>query len=48
MSRLTQSNEKNFTQKLDDWHKKYKIFLGEITVNSFTIHIRESYLHIEV
>ena len=40
-SRLTFTKVlKNFTKKLDDWHKKYKIFLGEITVNSFTIHPR--------
>lgn len=26
VSRLTQTTEKNFTQKLDEWYEKYKDF----------------------
>jgi hypothetical protein len=29
MTRLTQTNEKNFTEKLDNWYEKYKLFLEE-------------------
>jgi hypothetical protein len=36
VSRLTQTTEKNFTQKLDDWHKTYKDFLDEKSVSSTT------------
>jgi hypothetical protein len=27
--RLTQTNNKNFTEKLNNWYKIYKLFLGE-------------------
>ena len=36
VSRLTQTTEKNFTQKLDDWHKVYTDFLNEKSVSSTT------------
>ena len=36
MTRLTQTNEKNFTQKIDEWYEKYKNFLDELTVNNLT------------
>jgi len=36
VSRLTQTTEKNFTQKLDDWHETYKDFLDEKSVSSTT------------
>ena len=36
MTRLTQTNEKNFTIKLNEWYKTYKDFLDEITVNNIT------------
>ena len=36
VSRLTQTTEKNFTQKLDVWHDKYKDFLEEKSVSSTT------------
>ncbi len=36
VSRLTQTTEKNFTQKLDDWHETYKNFLDEKSVSSTT------------
>jgi len=28
MRSLTRTNEKNFSKKIEDWHKKYKQFLG--------------------
>ena len=31
MTRLTQTNEKNFKIKLDEWYNIYKDFLNEIT-----------------
>jgi len=36
VSRLTQTTEKNFTQKLDDWYGTYKDFLDEKSVSSTT------------
>jgi len=36
VSRLTQTTEKNFTQKLDDWYEIYKEFLDEKSVSSTT------------
>lgn len=36
MMRLTQTNEKNFTEKIDELYEKYKDFLEEITVNNIT------------
>ncbi len=36
MRSLTRTNEKNFSKKIDDWHKKYKEFLGEKTKSSTT------------
>lgn len=36
VSRLTQTTEKNFTQKLDEWHEKYQVFLEEKSVSSTT------------
>lgn len=36
VSRLTQTTEKNFTQKLDDWYENYKGFLEEKSVSSTT------------
>ena len=29
VSRLTQTTEKNFTQRLDEWHEEYQSFLDE-------------------
>jgi hypothetical protein len=34
--RLTQTTEKNFTNKLDDWYEKYKDFLEEKSVSTTT------------
>ena len=36
VSRLTQTNEKNFTKNLNNWYDIYKDFLDELTVNSIT------------
>lgn len=36
MTRLTQTNEKNFTKNLHKWHDRYKDFLEEITINNIT------------
>ena len=36
VSRLTQTTEKNFTQKLDDWYAFYKDFLEEKSMSSTT------------
>lgn len=36
MLRLTDTNEKNFTKKLDQWYKKYKSFIEEKTTNPET------------
>ena len=36
VSRLTQTTEKNFTQKLDEWYETYKGFLEEKSVSSTT------------
>ncbi len=36
MTRLTQTNEKNFTKNLNEWHKNYKDFLEETTTNNIT------------
>jgi len=36
VSRLTQTTEKNFTQKLDYWYENYKGFLEEKSVSSIT------------
>jgi hypothetical protein len=36
MTRLTQTNKKNFTVKLNEWYEIYKDFLEEITVNNIT------------
>ena len=36
VSRLTQTTEKNFTQKLDEWYEIYKDFLDEKTKSSTT------------
>ena len=36
VSRLTQTTEKNFTQKLDNWYEVYKNFLDEKSVSSTT------------
>ena len=36
VSRLTQTTEKNFTQKLDQWFYIYQIFLDEKSVSSTT------------
>jgi len=36
VSRLTQTTEKNFTQKLDDWYATYKDFLEEKSISSTT------------
>jgi len=36
VSRLTQTTEKNFTNKLDDWYDIYKDFLDERSVSSTT------------
>lgn len=36
MLRLTDTNEKNFTKKLDEWYDKYKDFIEEKTINSET------------
>ena len=34
--KLTQTTEKNFTQKLDEWYEKYKDFLAEKSISSST------------
>ena len=34
LTRLTQTNEKNFTQKLDEWFENYKEFLEEKSISS--------------
>ena len=36
VSRLTRTTEKNFTQKLDEWYKKYQDFLEEKSISSTT------------
>jgi len=36
VSRLTQTTEKNFTQRLDSWHEEYKSFLDEKSASSTT------------
>ena len=36
VSILTQTTEKNFTQKLDDWYETYKEFLEEKSISSTT------------
>ena len=36
MTRLTQTNEKNFTEKLNNWYEKYKLFLDEKTISNTT------------
>ena len=36
MTRLTQTNEKNFTQKIDEWFESYKEFLEEKSISSTT------------
>ena len=36
VSRLTQTTEKNFTQKLDDWYETYRNFLEEKSISSTT------------
>jgi len=36
VSRLTQTTEKNFTQKLDEWYDKYQDFLDEKSLSSTT------------
>ena len=36
MTRLTQTNEKNFTRKLDEWYESHKHFLYELTINNLT------------
>ena len=36
VSRLTQTTEKNFTHKIDDWYEIYKDFLEEKSVSSIT------------
>ena len=36
VSRLTQTTEKNFTQKLDEWYEEYQDFLGEKSISSTT------------
>jgi len=36
VSRLTQTTEKNFTQKLDEWYENYKDFLYEKSISSTT------------
>ncbi len=33
MYRLTETNEKNFTKKLDEWHEIYKDFIEEKSIN---------------
>jgi len=33
VSRLTQTTEKNFTQKLDEWYEEYKYFLDEKSIS---------------
>ena len=33
MSKLTQTNEINFTKKLDLWYQKYGVFINEKTIN---------------
>ena len=33
MYRLTETNEKNFTKKLDEWYKEYKDFIEEKSTN---------------
>ena len=36
VSRLTQTTEKNFTNKLDEWYEIYKDFLEEKSISSTT------------
>ena len=36
VSKLTQTTEKNFTQKLDEWYKEYQSFLDEKSLSSTT------------
>lgn len=36
VSKLTQTTEKNFTQKLDEWYEIYKDFLDEKSISSTT------------
>jgi len=36
VSRLTQTTEKNFTQKLDEWNEEYQGFLDEKSISSTT------------
>ncbi len=36
VSRLTQTTEKNFTQKLDEWNEEYHGFLDEKSISSTT------------
>lgn len=36
MYRLTQTNEKNFTKKLDEWYETYKDFIEEKSINNDT------------
>ena len=36
MYRLTQTNEKNFTIKLDEWYVTYKDFIEEKSINNDT------------
>jgi len=53
VSRLTQTTEKNFTTKLDEWYEMYKDFLEEIEVifliillyrNTFTTYRYNKYI----
>ncbi|WP_324170766.1 hypothetical protein [Sulfurimonas sp.] len=36
MYRLTQTNEKKFTKKLDEWYETYKNFIEEKSINNDT------------
>jgi pyruvate-formate lyase len=36
MSSLTKTNEKNFSENINNWYKKYEQFLAEKTVSSTT------------
>jgi len=40
MTRLTQTNEKNFTEKLNNWYEKYKLFLDEKTISNTTVKLQ--------
>ncbi|KAB7880552.1 transposase [Poseidonibacter ostreae] len=36
VSRLTMTNQKSFTQKLDEWYEEYQVFLDEKTISNTT------------